>query len=64
MNTGLIQITVKDDRLVNLGKDFLPCITLGPDLVLYRTDSSPGHPVRSAPTFVAVLNDIIPDATR
>jgi len=64
LNAGLIQIVVKDDRLVALWKDFLPHIRLRPDLVL-RADGVIAWAIRkNSPKLKAVLDGIIPYATR
>ncbi|WP_084502193.1 MltF family protein [Fundidesulfovibrio putealis] len=63
LNAGLIQVTVKDDRLVNLWKDFLPHITPRPDLVV-RTDGVIAWAIRKdSPKLKAVLDEIIPHST-
>jgi membrane-bound lytic murein transglycosylase MltF len=64
LNAGLIQIVVKDDRLVALWQDFLPHITPRPDIVL-RTDGVIAWAIRkNSPKLKAVLDGIIPDSTR
>jgi len=64
LGAGLIQIVIKDDRLVALWKDFLPRITPRPDLVL-RKDGVIAWAIRkNSPKLKAVLDGIIPDATR
>jgi len=64
LNAGLIQISVKDDRLVDLWKDFLPRITPRPDLVLRKEGFIAWAIRKDSPKLEAVLDAIIPDATR
>ena len=64
LNAGLIQITVKDDRLVTLWMDFLPQITMHPDLVLREGGVIAWAIRKNSPRLEAVLDSIIPDATR
>jgi membrane-bound lytic murein transglycosylase MltF len=64
LNVGLIRITVKDDRLVELWKDFLPGITLRDDLVLRENGTIAWAVRKKSPKLKAVLDSIIPDSTR
>jgi len=64
LNAGLIQIVVKDDRLVALWRDFLPRIIMHPGLVL-REDGAIAWAIRkNSPQLKTVLNGIVPNSTR
>jgi membrane-bound lytic murein transglycosylase MltF len=64
LNAGLIQITVKDDRLVKLWKPFLPHITLHPDLILRDGGVIAWAIRKNSPKLMALLDGMIVESTR